>query len=183
MSAAQAEFVEKYNSLVNRLVAGTGIYPETIFAQAIVESQKNGLVPNTLLATKYNNLFGIKDSDDWTGDVVNLSTGEVYNGQNQVVTAGFRVYNSPDESFADYVDFLKSNKRYSDAGVFNAKNYTEQLQDIANAGYATNPSYGQLITSVANGISQYITPVNVGMGLLLVGILVYGFYHFYKYSA
>lgn len=178
MSQAQQDFIKKYNTTVQNLVRGTGIFPQTIFSQAIVESQKNGIVPGTLLATKYNNLFGIKDSMGWTGDVVDLKTGEVYNGEATTVTAGFRVYDTPEDSFADYVKFLKNNSRYSAA--LKTANYKDQISAIAKAGYATNPGYSNLLTTVANSISDYITPVNIGIGVLLVGVLVYTFYSYYK---
>ena len=182
MSQAQADFIAKYNDVVQRLTAGTGIFPETIFAQAIVESQKNGLIPGTTLSTKYNNYFGIKDSSDWDGDVVNLSTGEVYNGVKTIETDGFRVYATPEDSFNDYIDFLQNNSRYANAGVFNAQNFTEQINDIANAGYATNPGYAQLLNNVANSISKFITPLNIGIGVFFVGILLITFFYYYKQS-
>ena len=180
MSQAQQDFISKYNDYVQQITAGTGIYPETIFSQAIVESQKNGVVPGTLLATKYNNLFGIKDSSSWNGETVNLNTGEVFNGNSTTVSANFRVYNSPEESFLDYVNFLKNNSRYEKAGVFDAQNYTDQINAVASAGYATNPSYATLLNNIANSITDYITPLNIGLGIVLVGVLIFTFYHLYN---
>jgi flagellar protein FlgJ len=180
MSQQQQDFVKKYSNLVQQLTAGTGIFPETIFSQAIVESQKNGKIPGTQLSIKYNNYFGIKDSAGWTGKVINMNTGEVYNGKSTVVTAGFRAYNTPEDSFKDYIHFLKTNARYAPA--FTAKTYTEQIHEIANAGYATNPGYSALLNNIANSITTYITPYNVGLGILFIGILSISFYYYYNKS-
>ena len=172
------DFVSKYNDFVQQITNGTGIFPETVFAQAIIESQKNGDIPGTKLAINYNNYFGIKDSADWTGNVVNLSTNEVYNGQTQKETDGFRVYNNPEQSFQDYVNFLQNNSRYQDAGVFDAANVDEQAAALQSAGYATNPNYATLISSVAKSIESYITPLNVALGVVLVLFMLSGLWYF-----
>ncbi len=171
------DFVKKYNNLVQQITKGSGIFPETVFSAAILESQKNGQIPGTLLATKYNNLFGIKDSSGWDGETVNLKTGEVFNGQSETVSANFRVYNSPEDSFKDYIKFLQDNDRYKANGVFNAKTVIDQAAALQKSGYATNPNYGALISSIAKNIDSYITPLNVGIGItilvLMVGTILY----------
>jgi len=178
MSVSQQNFVKKYSALVSQITAGTGIFPETLLSQAIIESQKNGVVPGTQLSVKYNNFFGIKDSSAWTGETVDLKTGEVYNGKATVITAGFRVYPNPEASFRDYIKFLQTNSRYKKA--FTAKNYTEQINDIAAAGYATGPQYATLLNTIANNITEYITPFNIGLGVLFIGVLSISFYYYYN---
>ena len=178
MSTARQNFVSKYNSIVQQVTKGTGIFPETIFSQAIIESQDSkGNIPGTTLAKTYNNFFGIKDSDAWTGKVVNLATKEIYNGKENKETDGFRVYSSPEDSFRDYVKFLQGNERYKKAGVFSAKNVSDQAQKLQAAGYATNPNYATLISSVAKSISSYITPLNIIGGIavliLICGTIIY----------
>jgi flagellum-specific peptidoglycan hydrolase FlgJ len=174
--SARSDFVSKYNNYVQQITKGTGIFPETVFAQAIIESQENDQIPGTELAKNYNNFFGIKDSADWTGQVVNLSTHEVYNGQTDTETDGFRVYATPQDSFLDYVNFLQNNSRYQSAGVFDATNVQDQATALQNAGYATNPNYATLITSVANSISSYITPLNVAIGIGLLILMIGALY-------
>ena len=176
--SVRSDFVSKYNNYVQQITQGTGIFPETVFAQAIIESQENGELPGTTLAKTYNNYFGIKDSADWTGQVVNLKTKEVYNGQTQSETDGFRVYKTPQDSFKDYVDFLQSNDRYAKAGVFDATDVQSQAQALQNAGYATNPNYAALINSVANSIADYITPLNVALGFGLLALMIGGLWYF-----
>jgi N-acetylmuramoyl-L-alanine amidase len=134
---------------------GTGIFPQTLMAMAIVESQGN--VNGTwypgqgLVARTANNYFGIKDSAQWTGPTITLPTpGDA----NSIST--FRKYNSFKASMADFVNFLKTNPRYTTNGVFNANDYVEQIAAIAKAGYAENSQYQQLVTNVASKLKTYL---------------------------
>jgi len=54
----------------------------------------------------------------------------------------------------DYVRFLQVNPRYGRAGVFTAKTYQEQAEALKAAGYATDPEYASMITSVAGKARQ-----------------------------
>ena len=112
---SRTDFVKKYYSFVKQITQGTGIFIETLFAQAIIESQGkiNGVykVGGSKLAQYYNNLFGIKANSKWKGKKVNLQTREVYAGTDVMITDGFRVYDRPEDSMLDYVDFLKVNPR------------------------------------------------------------------------
>ena len=154
------EFIYKYYPLVKNITDGTGIYVETLLAQAIIESQGsiNGvyLVGGSLLAKNYNNLFGIKASSGWKGSVVNLKTREVFANQNVIISDTFRVYNSPEDSMKDYVNFLKVNPRYEKAGLFTAANYKDQAKALQKAGYATDPNYGNLVGKVGDQVNSII---------------------------
>jgi flagellum-specific peptidoglycan hydrolase FlgJ len=150
---------------------GSGIYPETLLAMAIVESQGkvNGVYyPGAgLLATKANNFFGIKKGVNWKGPTIDLPTP----GDAQKVST-FRVYNNFQESAKDYIKFLKVNTRYTNAGVFTAPNYQEQIIAIARAGYAEAPNYAEIITKVANtvkkNIAEILEPINKNKGLISI---------------
>ena len=147
MTPARAKFINDNYPLAESVTAGTGIFPEVLLAQAIVESQKNvggTYVPGkTELAESFNNYFGIKTSPQWTGKTVTYKTREYVNDYVQGV---FRVYNSKTESFKDYVKFLKTNPRYSAA--FKAKTPLAQIKAIAAAGYATDPNYSAVLGSI-----------------------------------
>lgn len=91
-----------------------------------------------------NNAFGIKGKKD--GDNINATTQEFENGQMVTKTQSFRKYNSPEESAADYIDFLQNNKRYKD--VLKAKNVDEAIAAQAQTGYATDPEYGQKLANI-----------------------------------
>lgn len=149
------QFIDKYSTVASNVTKNTGIFPETLLAMAIVESQ--GKVNNVylvgagLIAVKANNYFGIKDSTSWTGQTIQLPTP----GDAQKIST-FRKYNTIEESFKDFVKFLKTNPRYKNAGVFDSNDYAEQIINIARAGYAENKNYAVVITSVANSVAKAI---------------------------
>jgi len=157
-------FVFKYYPFVKKITQGTGIFPQILLAQAIIESQGNigghMYVGASKLADKYNNYFGIKASSKWKGPVVDMKTGEVINSQNVTVTSKFRVYSTPEDSMRDFVKFLQENKRYREAGVFEAESYADQALKIAAAGYATNESYGEMVQQVASRVQKYISDLS-----------------------
>lgn len=157
---SRADFVKKYYSYAKKITDGTGIFIQTMFAQAILESQGriNGvfMVGGSELAKKYNNFFGIKADASWKDKKVNMKTGEVFSGQYVVITDAFRVYDSPEDSMADYIKFLKSNPRYTNAGVFTAKTYADQATALKKAGYATDPNYAKTVTALGDQVTKII---------------------------
>ena len=169
-------FTKQFFPVALTASAGTGIFPETIITAAILESsgQVNGTwyVGASKLANDYNNYFGIKAGTGWTGPTVNMKTGEYTpGGVPYNITDSFRAYPSVNDSFNDYVNFLKVNPRYTAAGVFTASNPYEQFQRLKDAGYATNPNYASLMTSVLNSIKKFIPPpgtTGIILGLALV---------------
>lgn len=151
---------------------GTGIFPETLLAIAIVESQGKvsgvwypGQSP---LARSANNFFGIKADAGWDGPVIKMNTP---NDAQPVST--FRKYKSFADSVTDFVQFLKRNRRYQRAGVFNAPNYQEQILAIARAGYAEAPNYAEIITKVADSVSRAAGKVAGAVKKGLPGALIF----------
>lgn len=142
------EFIEKYGAFIHKVTAGTGILPGTLIAQAFLESSANGKVGGSKLSREANNFFGIKCGPNWSGATYDIQTKE-YSGNNPYfVTACFRKYNSVEDSIKDYVNFLQVNDRYRNAGVFNAKTVKSQAEALKRAGYATAPSYAQLVYDI-----------------------------------
>ena len=144
MASARQKYIEQHKGLAVDTSKGTGLFPSVFLAQAIVESG-NG---ESELAKKYNNHFGIKADKSWKGKKVNMDTREVVGGQEEMQGAWFRVYDSAKESYRDRVKFLTENKRYKNAGVFDAKTPMEQLKALKSAGYATDPRYAEIINDV-----------------------------------
>jgi len=131
-------------------VKGTGIFPELLLAQAIIESAKNGKMPGTQLAKQYNNYFGIKAFKSWQGDRVNFKTGEFTRaGSPYTMESDFRAYKTPLDSFKDYVKLLQ-NKRYKK--VLAAKTIADQARELKAAGYSTAPDYASKVSGMANVI-------------------------------
>lgn len=162
---SRKDFIIKYYPFVKSITSGSGIYIQTLFAQAILESQgKVGntyLVAGSTLAKDFNNLFGIKADSSWKGKKVDMNTREVYSGKDVIVKDAFRVYDSPEESMKDYISFLKKNPRYERNGVFIAKDYKEQAKALKAAGYATDPNYAKVVGDLGDSITKIIKDNNL----------------------
>jgi len=125
--------------------AKEGILPSITAAQAILES---GWGSSELAKAPNNNLFGIKDSEDWHGEIVTVPTQEYLNGDYITVNAAFRKYASWNDSVVDHAKFFTSTEWQKDnyRKVVNETDYRIAAQELKNAGYATDPTYpGKLI--------------------------------------
>lgn len=163
------EFVVKHANVVRKITKGTGVFPETLFAQAIIESQgpnaKGVYEPGgSTLSKRDNNYFGIKADSSWKGKKSYYPTVE-YLPEYTVVNAPFRSYNSFEESARDYIKFLHENSRYKWA--IGAKNYKSQIEMLKAAGYATGPQYVPLVTGVANEVAGYLKNIPVAPVLFM----------------
>ena len=155
----RTQYIEKVIPIALKAVKNSSVFPQTIIAQSIIESQKeiNGKYypGETLLSKKYNNYFGIKAGVNWKGESVNLKTREqTSNGADYYIKDNFRVYNNIQESFNDFVHFLNTNSRYKKA--IKATNYNDQIKEIAKAGYATDNNYYNIVSNVANSVNETI---------------------------
>ena len=145
------------NAFIDRIAADaiksqqqTGVPASVTMAQAILESGwgKSGL------STKANNFFGIKGTGP--AGSVTMRTREVINGQSVYVNAAFRKYDSPAQSFADHGKFFTDNKRYSTA-MKHTDDPHRFAQEIAKAGYATDPNYAKALSGLINqyGLARF----------------------------
>ena len=125
--------------------AKEGVLPSITAAQAILES---GWGSSELAKAPNNNLFGIKDSEDWNGEIVTVPTQEYVNGDYIKINAAFRKYTSWNDSVVDHAKFFTSTewRKNNYRKVVNETDYRVAAQELKNAGYATDPSYpGKLI--------------------------------------
>lgn len=122
--------------------------PEAIVAQAAVET---GWGKSTI----GNNIFGIKATDNWRGATQTVRTREVINGQSIMMDDKFRDYPSIQLSIDDRLRFLLENTRYAAAGVFTNTSDDELFQDLQRAGYATDPNYANVLSSVCQMVKRY----------------------------
>jgi flagellar protein FlgJ len=153
------DWVKKYWIDAVAATAGTNIFPETMLAMAVVESQGKAADGNYypglgLTAKRANNYFGIKASTAWKGKTVDLPTP----GDAQKISR-FRVYANLKESIQDFVKFLQTNPRYKKAGVFESPDYVSQILAIAKAGYSESSTYANIVTSVANKVKTYVKDI------------------------
>lgn len=151
------EFYAHYKPFADGAAAGTTVFPDTILAAAALESGYG----KSVLAASYNNFFGIKASPGWTGKTIIMPTHEEVNGHFVLVNAAFRHYDTPEESFKNYVHFI-SGPRYVTAGVLRAQTPADQFEALHKAGYATDSHYVEKLKSVlASFGTAIVTPVPV----------------------
>lgn len=122
------------------------ILPSVIMAQAPLESGWG----TSSLAAKYNNHFGIKDSNDWTGRTVTLPTQE-WNGHSMITVQGrFRVYDDYQKSIEDHGAFFTSTewRKNNYRHVVGERDYKEALRQLQLSGYATDPNYSSKLLNI-----------------------------------
>lgn len=146
------QFVNLYYQDAINATRNTPIFPDTVITAGGLESNWG----ESQLTKNYNNFFGFKASANWHGATVSLPTKEVVNGNTITVNALFRVYDSPQDSFADYVRLLQT-AHYVNAGVTDATDPVEQFQALQKAGYATDPNYSSKLSSVYYSVKGFFT--------------------------
>lgn len=150
-------FLNEHKARVQRVAKSYNLYPSVMLAQAALESGWG----SSSLSTQYNNYFGIK-STGYSGGSVDMPTWEWIvdpshpdGGYAVTIVGGFRSYESSEESFRDYAQFLEGNpRRY--AGGFRdiAATPFEAIENIHSGkhhgvgGYATDPDYASKISSI-----------------------------------
>lgn len=146
------KFYSKYKAAAAQAAAGTKVFPETILSVAAHESGYG----KSLLASKYNNFFGIKADSSWTGKKIVFPTKEQDKSGNVfTVNAAFRWYDNAADSFRNYVKFI-SGPRYVKAGVLSAKNPADQFTALKKAGYATDVAYVNKLKDVLASFGNFV---------------------------
>ncbi|MGX7148533.1 glycoside hydrolase family 73 protein [Enterococcus ureasiticus] len=142
---SKEQFIDRISPHAKELQASYGVLPSIIIGQAILESNWG----QSTLASKYNNLFGIKAYGDQKK--VNLETREYINEEWIVIQGDFRVYNTWEESMDDhtrlFVNGVTWNPRLYEH-VLLAKNYKQAARALQDAGYATDPTYADKVIHV-----------------------------------
>jgi len=133
--------------------AKLNLAPEALLAQAALETGWGRHVMQHRSGDSSHNLFGIKADARWQGDKVRVSTLEYRDGVALNTRANFRAYNSFEDSFSDYVDFLQRNPRYQ-AALDQAEDPKAYFSALQQAGYATDPAYADKILRILDSESM-----------------------------
>lgn len=141
---ARASFVKLLQPYAEQASSQLGVAPDTLIAQAALETGWGQHLPSASDGSSSANLFGIKAGSGWSGNTVTAITTE-YGGAGggaSSVAQPFRAYASVQQGVNDYVTLLQRNSRYSqalgtgdDVGAFGTA--------LARGGYATDPDYVQ----------------------------------------
>ncbi|MEW7984255.1 MAG: flagellar assembly peptidoglycan hydrolase FlgJ [Candidatus Thiodiazotropha sp.] len=143
-------FVEALWAAADSAAQALGLPTEALLAQAALETGWGGHVMRSADGGSSHNLFGIKADQRWSGDRVRQETLEFERDVAVRRREYFRTYGSYDESFRDYVTFLKQNPRYTNA-LQNTRDATQYFRALQDAGYATDPDYAEKIVRVMQG--------------------------------
>ncbi len=145
-------FISQLLPTAEKIAKNLGVDPKLLLAQAALETGWGQYIMHDQTGKPSYNLFGIKGSSDWQGESLKADTLEVEQGTFVKRQQHFRMYESFEQSFIDYVNFVKSSPRYQQAveAVDSAKDYIKTLQ---KSGYATDPNYAEKIINIyENGI-------------------------------
>lgn len=135
-------YVETFGPLAVQLGRETGIPHALILAVGGLESQWG----KSELALDGKNYFGIKAKGEEPRHC--LPTQEYYRGRAHTITACFRAYDRPRESFRDFARLLSQEPRYAPLFKHEAKDVEAWAKGLQAQGYATDPRYAQKIIRV-----------------------------------
>ncbi len=145
-----ADFVEQLRPYAEQAAKKLGVDANVLLAQSALETGWGKSVIKAQDGSSSYNLFNIKANKSWHGQQQKVSTLEFRDGIAKKEMAGFRSYNSYQESFDDYVNFIKTNPRYKTA-IKMAEKAERYVHELQQAGYATDPQYADKVMKIFNG--------------------------------
>jgi peptidoglycan hydrolase FlgJ len=148
-SSRQAAFVNQHSQAAAAVSRESGIPASFMIGQAGHETGwGKSEIRHANGAPSYN-LFGIKATGGWKGDVAEITTTEYRNGQPHKTVAKFRAYNSYEEAFRDYARLIGNSPRYDKVmdSLDSVHGFASGLQ---KAGYATDPRYADKLSQAIN---------------------------------
>jgi LysM repeat protein len=158
-SISKNDYIEQWKATAVQQEIQYGIPASITLAQGILESAYG----NSELAIEANNHFGIK-CHNWEG--------KKYYHDDETKGECFRKYASAADSYKDHSQFLVNNARYAFLFDYATTDYKSWAKGLKKAGYATNPSYPDLIISTIenNNLTQLdnISPSNTSASMDLI---------------
>ena len=145
----QAEFVNRHADAAETVSRESGIPASYMIGQAGHETGwGRSEIRHANGAPSYN-LFGIKATGGWKGQVAAVTTTEYSNGTPHKTVAKFRAYNSYEEAFRDYARLIGNSSRY-DKVMDNLDSVQGFASGLQKAGYATDPQYAAKLSRAIN---------------------------------
>src|ERR1700684_3872209 len=114
-SAQQASFVRTLEPLAQSAGSSLGVAPDTLIAQAALETGWGRNMPADASGRSSSNLFGVKAGNSWQGASTQAMTTEYVQGTPTTTQAAFRSYADESQSVGDYVSLLRGSARYAGA--------------------------------------------------------------------
>jgi len=141
------DFVNQLGDSAKEAAKVLGVDAKVLLAQAALETGWGKKVLKSSNGNPSFNLFNIKAYNNWHGKKVTVNTLEFNQGVARKEKAAFRAYDSYQESFNDYVEFIKYNPRYKHA-LASSANVEEYIRELQSAGYATDPDYAKKVMRI-----------------------------------
>lgn len=134
------DYIERYKDVAMTEMVKYKIPASITLAQGMLESG-NG---KSKLARQGNNHFGIKCHNDWKGKTMRMD--------DDAPKECFRVYKNAEESYRDHSKFLSNSSRYASLFDLKITDYKGWARGLKKAGYATLPTYANVLI---NNIETY----------------------------
>lgn len=151
--AQKISFVQMLTPYAQRAGAQLGVAPESLIAQAALETGWGQHVPSGGSGSS-NNLFGVKATGSWQGASVAAATLEYQQGAASSSTQSFRSYSSLGQAVSDYVSLLQGSTALQPA-LGTGGDVAAFANALQRGGYATDPNYAAKLTATA-GVVQSV---------------------------
>lgn len=151
-SAVQRGFVLRHWDQAMAAERATGVPARFIVSQAAFESGWGRHEIKHADGVPSHNLFGVKAGAGWKGRTVDVVTTEYVNGAPKQVVEKFRAYASYADSFRDWSQLMANNPRYAEV-LQQGKTGSGFANALQQAGYATDPNYGEKLTRVIGDVA------------------------------
>jgi flagellar protein FlgJ len=145
-------FIQQLRPYAEQAAKKLNVDAEVLLSQAALETGWGKSIIKSSDGGSSHNLFNIKADKAWQGKQADVSTLEYREGVPIKEVAGFRAYDSYQQSFDDYVDFIQSNPRYKAA--LQAQESGQYMQELQQAGYATDPNYASKVMKIHSRLIQ-----------------------------
>lgn len=130
------EYIDSFKQAAMQEMRVHGVPASITLGQGILESASG----NSKLSKDCNNHFGIKCRKNWNG--------KTCLADDDAKDECFRGYETAMESYRDHSLFLKGSSRYAALFELNPTDYEGWANGLRDAGYATNPAYGTILTNI-----------------------------------
>lgn len=162
------QFVNQLYPSAQKAAMELGVDPAVLIAQSALETGWGLKLSGDSSGQSSLNFFNIKSDSRWQGDSVSVPTMEFRQGLAVRERANFRSYDSAQQSFEDYVDFIRNSSRYEQAlQSDSSENY---IRHLSEAGYATDPAYAEKIISILNSESLQTAVSNAAANTQLAAV-------------
>ncbi|MDR3480740.1 MAG: glucosaminidase domain-containing protein [Burkholderiaceae bacterium] len=151
------DFIAAIEPAAHAAMLATNIPASFTIAQAAVESAWG----KSQQCLQDFNYFGIKADASWHGETQMWPTREVLHNIAEIETCPFRKYPNLTAGLEDHAAFLTGNPRY--AAAFEHKGDSCAFaKAVAEAGYATDPHYAEIMCSIIDkhNLKQYDVQTN-----------------------